>query len=127
MLETEVHAMVECGEQERPSEDPRSRFARLSAEIDKARRQFAALRHEGERHYIDDQPVDAEVPAVLRDIVAQSDELAALQSMSTGTTDVNRALPRDSDQHAQPAGGRRPPPPRAALHRRLTPSPGCSG
>jgi hypothetical protein len=93
--------MVESGEQERPSEDPRSRFARLSAEIDKARRQFAALRHEGERHYIDDQPVDAEVPAVLRDIVAQSDELAALQSMSTGTTDVNRAFTSAEidDQH----------------------------
>jgi hypothetical protein len=93
--------MVESGEHEDPAEDPRSRFARLNAEIAKARRQLAALRHEGERHYIDDQPVDPEVPAVLRDIVAQGEELAALQSMSTGTSEVNRAFTTAEldDQH----------------------------
>jgi len=93
--------MVEPGEQDHPAEDPRSRFARLSAEIAKARRQLAALRHEGERHYIDDKPVDPDVPDALRDIVAQSDELAALQTMSSGTSDVNRAFTAAQldDQH----------------------------
>ena len=93
--------MVESGEQEGPAEDPRARFARLSAEIDKARRQLAALRHEGERHYIDDQPVDPQASALLRDIVAQGQELTALQSMSSGTTDVNRAFSTAEldDQH----------------------------
>jgi hypothetical protein len=93
--------MVESGEQQGPAEDPRARFARLSAEIDKARRQLATLRHEGERHYIDDQPVDPETSALLRDVVAQGQELAALQSMSTGATDVNRAFTKAEvdDQH----------------------------
>jgi hypothetical protein len=93
--------MVESGEQERPAEEPRARFARLSAEIDKARRQFAALRHEGERHYIDDQPVNPEVPGVLRDIIAQSEELSALEAMSTGGSEVNPAFSKGEidDQH----------------------------
>jgi hypothetical protein len=94
--------MVESGEQgPGAKEDPGTRFARLSAEIAKARRQLAALRHEGERHFIDDQPVHPDVPGVLEQIVSTGDELAALQAMSSGSSDVNPALNKGAldDQH----------------------------
>ena len=59
--------MVESGEQERPSEDPRSRFARLSAEIDDQHQRLDDLEtristlnrlagddpHRHEQHFID--------------------------------------------------------------------------
>jgi hypothetical protein len=89
--------MVESGQQE-PGErsDPGIRFARLEAEIARARRQLAALRHEGERHFIDDQPVHPEVPGVLHDIVNHSDELSRLRK-----SPVNKAFSSAEldDQH----------------------------
>ncbi len=82
-------------------EDPGQRFARLDKEIARARRHLAALRHEGERHFIDDNPVRPEVPGVLQDIVCQSDELAELRAMSSGSGAVNRAFSAAEvdDQH----------------------------
>ena len=72
--------------------DPGIRFARIEIEIVRARRQLAALRHEGERHFIDDQPVHPEVPGVLHDIVNRSDELSRLRATAPGTSAVNKAF-----------------------------------
>jgi hypothetical protein len=85
------------------NEDPGKRFARLEKEIARARRCLAGLRHEGERHFIDDQPVHDEVPGVLDDIVRCSDELAELRTMSSGSGAVNRAFTAEEvdDQHQQ--------------------------
>jgi hypothetical protein len=85
--------MVESGEQDPGAGgDPGVRFARIEIEIVRARRLLAALRHEGERHFIDDQPVHPEVPGVLHDIVDRSDELSRLRSTAPGTSAVNRAF-----------------------------------
>jgi hypothetical protein len=83
------------------SEDPGKRFARLEREIARARRQLAVLRHEGERHFIDDQPVHPEVPGVLQEIVREGDELTELRAMSTGSGAVNPAFSAEEvdDQH----------------------------
>jgi hypothetical protein len=84
------------------SEDPRERFARLEEEIRRARRRFAALRHEGERHFIDDQPVDPEVASVLQQIVRDGDELAHLRAIGSGSVAVNRAYSAEEvDEHHQ--------------------------
>jgi len=72
-------------------EDPGRRFARLEQEIGRAKRHLAALRHEGERHFIDDRPVRPEVGTVLVEIVRNGDELAELRAMASGSGDVNRA------------------------------------
>jgi hypothetical protein len=74
------------------NEDPGARFARLDREIAQARRRLAVLRHEGERHFIDDQPVHPDVPGVLQEIVRHSDELTELRAMSAGSGEVNRAF-----------------------------------
>ena len=83
------------------SEDPGTRLARLEAQIGKARRQLANLRHEGERHFVDDEPVHPEVPAVLADIVNKGDELARLRTMRTSSDVVNPAFSKVEidDQH----------------------------
>jgi len=83
------------------SEDPRKRFARLEQEIARAKRCLAVLRHDGERHFIDDQPVHPEVAGVLEEIVRQSDELTELRAMSSGSSEVNRAFTTQEvdDQH----------------------------
>jgi hypothetical protein len=73
-------------------DDPGDRFARLEREIQQARRKLAALRHEGERHFIDDDPVHPDVPGVLQDIVRESDELVELRSMGSGSDAVNRSF-----------------------------------
>ncbi len=82
-------------------EDPSRRLARLEQEIARARRHLAALRHEGERHFIDDRPVHPEVGTVLVEIVRQGDELVELRAMATGSSDVNRAFTEAEldDQH----------------------------
>jgi hypothetical protein len=85
--------MVESGPQEQGSgDDPGTRLSRLEAQIAKARRQLASLRHDGERHFIDDGPVHPEVPSVLADIVNRGDELARLRSGGTGPAPVNPAF-----------------------------------
>jgi hypothetical protein len=83
------------------SEEAAKRFARLEREITRARRQLAVLRHEGERHFIDDQPVHPEVPGVLQDIVREGGELTELRTMSSGSGAVNRAFTSEEvdDQH----------------------------
>jgi hypothetical protein len=82
-------------------EDPGARFARLEKEITRAKRSLAALRHDGERHFIDDQPVQPEVEGVLKDIVRHGDELTDLRAMSSGSVEVNRAFTAQEvdDQH----------------------------
>jgi hypothetical protein len=82
-------------------EDPGKRFARLEREITQARRKLAALRHEGERHFIDDQPVHPDVPGVLQDIVREGDELTELRAMSSGSGAVNRSFSAEEvdEQH----------------------------
>ncbi|HVM66070.1 MAG TPA: hypothetical protein VMU14_14485 [Acidimicrobiales bacterium] len=85
--------MVEGGaDMAATGDDPGERFARLEREIELARRKLAALRHEGERHFIDDEPVHPEVPGVLKDIVRESDELVELRSMGSGSDAVNRSF-----------------------------------
>jgi len=88
---------------ERAVEDPQARFARLEREIAEARRRYAALRHDGERHFIDEEQVSADVAGTLRDIMHQSDELLALRSMTTGSTAVNRSFTAEEvdAQHRQ--------------------------
>jgi predicted AAA+ superfamily ATPase len=85
------------------TEEPSQRFARLEREIAQARRRLAGLRHEGERHFIDDQPVHPEVPGVLEDIVRRGDELDQLRQMSSGSHAVNRAstAAEADEQHRQ--------------------------
>jgi hypothetical protein len=85
--------MVESGRQDPGAgDDLGARFARLDAQIAKARRQLARLRHEGGRHFIDDQPVDPEIASVLAEIINKGDEFARLRAMRTGTTAVNEAF-----------------------------------
>jgi len=79
------------------AEDPRVRFGRLEAQITKARRQLASLRHEGERHFIDDEPVHPEVPGLLEEVVRRGGELEHLREIASGSHEVNPAL--------NPAGG----------------------
>jgi hypothetical protein len=87
--------MVESGQQDPGARaDPGVRFALIEIEIVRARRKLAALRHEGERHFIDDQPVHPEVPGVLHDIVDRGDELSRVRSTGPGTTAVNKAFSR---------------------------------
>ena len=85
------------------NEDPGTRFARLEREIARARRCLATLRHEGERHFIDDQPVNPEVAGVLHDIVRCDEELVELRSMASGSTAVNRSFSTEEvdTQHRQ--------------------------
>ncbi len=63
-------------------DDPATRLARLESEIQEARRRLGALRHEGERHFIDDEPVHAEVPGLLADVVERYDRLQQLHRAS---------------------------------------------
>ena len=44
-------------------------IAALEAEIAEAERKLAVLRHDGERHFIDDVPVHPELPHALRRVV----------------------------------------------------------
>jgi hypothetical protein len=81
--------------QEDSAEDPGTRFARISGEIQRARRQLAALRHEGGRHFIDDAAVHPDVPAVLEDIVARGTEIEQLHALTTDATAVNPAFTED--------------------------------
>jgi hypothetical protein len=62
------------------NDDPGSRLAALDAEINEARRKLASLRHEGERHFIDDAPVDPELSRLLRDVVRSHEELSHLRA-----------------------------------------------
>jgi hypothetical protein len=90
------------------SEESAARMERLRGEISEARRRLATLRHEGERHFIDDQPVSPELTAALEGVVRKGDELAALRAMRTGEdTAVN--LPLDQhipDEHLADLEGR---------------------
>ena|SRR5579872_1420771 len=77
------------------------RLARIDAEIQACRRRLSKLRHEGERHFIDDQPVSPEVTAAIKDIVNRGDELARLRAMRSGTADANRAFSAPTDEEHQ--------------------------
>jgi hypothetical protein len=81
--------MTAEGGAEMSDEDPGARFARLDREITQAKRKLAGLRHDGERHFIDDQPVHPDVPGVLQDIVKEGDELTELRARSSGSEAVN--------------------------------------
>jgi len=85
------------------NEDPAARFARLEREIARARRCLSALRHEGERHFIDGEPVHPEVPGVLHDIVHCDEELVELRARASGSTAVNRSFTAEEAdaQHRQ--------------------------
>jgi hypothetical protein len=82
-------------------DDSAARIERLRAEIAEARRRLGTLRHEGERHFIDDRPVSPEVTAALKGVVQKGDELEALRAMRSGDkTAVNPPLDHPvSDEH----------------------------
>jgi len=92
--------MVDSGEGAAgTTEDPRARFARLEAEIAKAHRHLASLRHEGERHFIDEEPVHPEVPGLLEEVVRRSRELEHLRGSGPGSHAVNPAASSPDDEH----------------------------
>ncbi len=74
------------------SDDPAARLARLDSEIQEARRRLGALRHEGERHFIDDQPVHAEVPDLLKEVIERYERLRGLHGGSTSERHLNPPL-----------------------------------
>ena len=85
--------MVESGEgTAATAEDPQARFGRLEAQIAKARRQLASLRHDGERHFIDQEAVHPEVPGLLEEVVRRGGELEHLRAMASGSHAVNPAV-----------------------------------
>jgi hypothetical protein len=85
--------MVESGEgTAATAEDPQARFGRLEAQIAKARRQLASLRHDGERHFIDQEAVHPEVPGLLEEVVRRGGELEHLRAAASGSHAVNPAL-----------------------------------
>ena len=52
-----------------------ARLAEIDQEIGEARRRLSTLRHEGERHFIDDQPVDPSFTEALQGPVEEHDRL----------------------------------------------------
>ena len=60
------------------NDDPRGRLDTVAREIDDARSRLSRLRHEGERHFIDDAQVDPEVARLLADVVAAGERVEHL-------------------------------------------------
>lgn len=60
--------------------DNDDRLARIEEQIGQAKRRLATLRREGERHFIDDQPVDPTVTDALQQLIEEHERLNRLRA-----------------------------------------------